>query len=181
MKVLSNTIYYLFVTAIVVIALLLLSTIVPIPGNFQAKIVKSGSMEPAIRTGGLVFIHPAQTYEIGDIITFGKDTKTQIPTTHRIVEVNGEGSARTFITKGDANEEADPTATKVSDVSGKVIFSVPYLGYILDFAKKPLGFMLLVGVPAIIIISDEIRKIILEVKAIKRKKQLVNGSEEYKQ
>src|SRR3989344_7105026 len=104
MKIIFNTIYYLFVAGIVLIALLLLATVVPIPGNLKAKVVKSGSMEPAIRTGGLVLIVPSVSYKVGDVITFGADTKTQIPTTHRIVSVEGEGSRRTFTTKGDAND-----------------------------------------------------------------------------
>ncbi len=172
MKVLFNTIYYLFIAAVVFIALLLLATTVKITGNIQAKIVKSGSMDPAIKTGGLVVIKPEDSYKVGDIITFGQDTKTQIPTTHRIVSVNSDGSGMRFVTKGDANEEEDPTETKLSDVHGKVIFSLPYMGYVLDFAKKPMGFVLLVGVPALIIILDEIGKIIKEMKSLKRKKPL---------
>ncbi len=172
MKVLFNTIYYFFIAAIIVIAMLLLATMIPVPGNIQAKIVKSGSMEPTIKTGGLVFIVPSENYVVGDVITFGKDTKTQIPTTHRIVEVNNEGGETTFVTKGDANDDVDPTETEISLVHGKVIFSVPYMGYVLDFARKPLGFILLVGVPALIIILDELGKIIREIKNIKRKKLL---------
>ena len=170
MKVLFNVIYYLFIVTIMVVALLLLSTMVPVPGNFKAKIVKSGSMEPYIRTGGMVLIKPSESYQVGDIITFGKDTKTQIPTTHRIVEINGEGSSRMFTTKGDSNDAADPTPTPLSLVQGKVLFSVPYLGFVLYFARKTLGFALLVGIPALIIIFDEIGKIIREIRLIRRKK-----------
>ena len=170
----------MFILAILVIALLLLATMIPIPGNIQAKIVKSGSMEPAIKTGGLVIIVPKESYKVGDIITFGKDTKEQIPTTHRIVSVEGEGSLVEFVTKGDANDAEDPITTKLSDVKGKVIFDVPYLGYVLDFAKKPLGFALLVGVPALIIIFDEIGKIIREIRRMKRKK-LLNDQEDNQQ
>jgi signal peptidase I len=180
MRILFNIIYYLFIVAIIVVALLLLTTLVPVPGNFKAKVVKSGSMEPSIPTGGLVFIHPSALYEVGDVITFGKDTKTQIPTTHRIIEISGEGPSTVFTTKGDANEDPDPTVTRFSDVEGKVIFRVPYLGYVLDFARKPLGFILLVGLPAIIIILDEIGKIIKEMKAIRRRK-LLNATEENQQ
>lgn len=174
MKIIFNLIYYLFVAGIAIIALLLLTTMVPIPGNFQAKVVKSGSMEPSIRTGGIVFTRPSSSYEVGDIITFGKDTKTQIPTTHRIVKVNGSGSSKTFTTKGDANDVPDITDTRLGDVSGKVIFSVPYLGYVLDFARKPLGFSLLVGIPAVVIILEEVMKIIREVRFIRRRKRLTN-------
>jgi signal peptidase I len=170
MKFIFNTIYYIFIVCILVIALFLLSTIVPIPGNFKAKIVKSGSMEPYIMTGGLVVIHPDSSYVVGDVVTFGKDTKTQIPTTHRIIEINGDGPLQTYTTKGDANNAPDPQVQRFSDIEGKVVLTVPYLGYILDFAKKPIGFVLLVGIPALIIIFDEVGKIIKEIKLIRRKK-----------
>ena len=170
MKVIFNLIYYLFIVAIIAIAVLLLATMIPIPGNIRAKIVQSGSMEPAIHTGAVVFIRPEAMYGVGDVITFGKDTKTQIPTTHRIVEINGSGPLQSFVTKGDANDDPDPTVTHLSDIHGKVIFSVPYLGFVLDFARKPLGFVILVGVPAIIIILDEIGKIVREVSKIRQKK-----------
>jgi signal peptidase I len=162
--------YYLLVFGVMAIGLLILATLMPIPGNFKVKIVKSGSMEPAIRTGGLVFIRPAASYGVGDVITFGKDTKTQVPTTHRIVEESGSGSSKVFTTKGDANDAVDPSTTRLADVEGKVIFSVPYAGFILDFAKKPLGFILIVGIPALMVIFDELVKIWKEVQKLRRKK-----------
>lgn len=170
MKVLFNSLYYIFVTLIIAVALMLLMSTVPVPGNIKVKIVQSGSMEPTIMTGGIIVIRPASLYEVGDIITFGKDTKTQIPTTHRIVKKEGSGLNAVFTTKGDANDAEDPKPTNYSEIGGKVLFTLPYLGYILSFAKKPMGFVLLVGVPALIIILDEIQKIIGEVRKIKRKK-----------
>jgi len=158
--------YYLLIAAVFATGILLLATLVPIPGNFSIKIVKSGSMEPAIKTGGVVVIKPTETYQVGDIITFGKDTKTQIPTTHRIIEIENES----FLTKGDANDSPDPLPIQKSDIKGRVIFSAPYVGFVLDFAKKPLGFALIVGIPAMLVIIDEIGKIWREIKRIKKNK-----------
>ncbi len=170
MKVIFNTFYYLFIAGIVAIGLLLLATLVPVPGNFKVKVVKSGSMSPAIPTGSIVVIKPENSYSVGDIITFGADTKTQVPTTHRIIAVQGSGSGKVFTTQGDANDAPDTAATRLSDIRGKVVFSAPYVGYVLDFGRKPLGFALLVGVPALSIIFDEIMKIVREIRRIRRKK-----------
>src|SRR3989344_6195321 len=170
MKKLFKIPYYFLVVGVASIGLLLLATLLPIPGNLRVKIVKSGSMEPAIKTGGLVFIREASSYKMGDVITFGQDTKTQIPTTHRIIEESGEGASKTFTTMGDANDAPDPKEVGVGEIRGKVIFSLPYAGYILDFAKKPMGFLLLVGVPALIIIFEELIKIWKEIKRIRRRK-----------
>ena len=71
-------------------------------------IVKSGSMEPAIKTGALVAVRPAAGYEAGDIITFRtSDNKKIDSTTHRVVEKQAEDGEISYITKGDANKAPD--------------------------------------------------------------------------
>jgi signal peptidase len=171
MKILFNTIHFLLIAAVMALALLLLGTLVPIPGNLKVKIVQSGSMEPAIKTGGIVIDKAKSSYKVGDVITFGADTKIQIPTTHRIVAISNDSNP-VYTTKGDANDAPDQVTTHLSDIHGKVIFTVPYVGYVLDFARKPLGFALLVGLPAALIILEELGKIVKEVAILRRKKQL---------
>ncbi len=171
MKNLLKVPYYALVGLVFMTGLLLLATLAPIPGNFSVKIVKSGSMEPTIKTGGIVVIRPTSQYGVGDVITFGKDTKTQIPTTHRIVEEKIENGQTLFTTKGDANDSVDPAPIKKSDIRGRVLFTLPYVGFILDFAKKPLGFVLIVGIPALLVIIDEIGNIWREFRKLRPKKQ----------
>ena len=172
MKAIFKIVYFLFVACVVAVALLLVASLMPIPGNFKVKVVKSGSMEPALMTGGIVVIRPVSSYHVNDIITFGPDTKTQVPTTHRIILTTGTGAEESFTTKGDANEGPDSEPTLARNVQGKVIFSAPYAGYVLDFARKPLGFALLVGVPALIVIIEEIAKIVGEIRRIRHKKKM---------
>jgi signal peptidase len=160
-----------FLTAVVLIGLLLALSLMPVRGALEVKVVKSGSMEPTIRTGSIVIIKPESSYKVGDIVTFGADTKTQIPTTHRIAAMQGEGASTMLTTKGDANDAPDPSQTSIGSVHGKVIMSVPYAGYVLDFAKQPLGFVLLVGVPAAVIIVEELGNIIKEIFAMRRRKR----------
>ncbi|HWO07768.1 MAG TPA: signal peptidase I [Candidatus Paceibacterota bacterium] len=168
LKILSTLFYTVFVTLVVGVAGLLLGTMLAIPGNIELKIVKSGSMEPAVPTGSVVVVKPAAEYRFGDVITFGEDTATAIPTTHRVIGVQGEGAAATYTTKGDANEEADPQPVQRRDIIGKVILSVPYAGYVLDFARQPLGFVLLIAIPAALVILEELLAIAREIKAWRR-------------
>ena len=135
-------------------------------------------MEPALPVGSLVVIKPRNAYQAGDIITFGPDTKTEVPTTHRITSVREEGGGVWYATKGDANEEADTKEVAKNDVIGKVLVGIPYLGFVLDFARKPLGFGLLVGVPAALIMLDEIGNIVREVMDIRRRKGGIGVREE---
>lgn len=168
-KILQTTFYAVFIAGILAVAGLFLASVLPIPGQIEIKIVQSGSMEPAIKTGGIVVIQPQASYSIGDVVTFGKDTKTDVPTTHRIMEERSEGSVTYFTTKGDANEEIDANEVLAHDVIGKVLFTVPYAGYILDFAKQPLGFTFMIGIPAALIVLYEVLGIFSEVKRLGKK------------
>ncbi len=172
-KIFINTIYLAVVLVVLTTALLFVGTKVDLLG-YEVKIVKSGSMEPAIHTGSIIVIAPGQTYGIGDVVTYGKDTRSHIPVTHRIVEKRGEGSLATYITKGDANEDKDTKAVGGKDVIGKVAFSIPYLGFVIEFARTPLGFLLLIGLPALLIILDELANIVWEARVYfaKRKRML---------
>jgi signal peptidase len=157
-------IYSIFVAFIVVVALLLIVSVLPITGNYKIMTVISGSMAPAIKMGSVVMVKPAADYKIGDVITFGPYSKTKAPTTHRIYDIKVEGGAPVYITKGDANNAPDARELQKKDILGKVLVSVPYVGYAVDFAKKPMGFALIIIVPAAIIIFDEIKKIFYELK-----------------
>jgi len=164
-------IYYVFIAFIAAIALLLIVSVFPITGNYKLMIVQSGSMAPAIKMGSVVMVKPADDYKIGDVITFGPYSRTKAPTTHRIYDVKVEGGNPIYITKGDANNAPDAREIKKSDILGKVLFSVPYMGYAVDFAKKPIGFALIIIVPAAVIVFDEIKKIYGEVKKRGNKKK----------
>jgi len=164
-------IYYIFIAFIVAVALLLIVSILPITGNYKVMTVISGSMAPAIKMGSVVIVKPASDYKIGDVITFGPYSKTKAPTSHRIYDIKVVDGQPVYITKGDANNAPDAREIQKRDVLGKVLFSVPYVGFAVDFAKKPIGFVLIIGIPAVIIISDEVKKIIREVKKTKETKE----------
>lgn len=166
MKILGKVAYGLFITLLLGVTGLFLATLMPIPGNIEIKIVKSGSMEPSIPVGSIVVVKPAATYVAGDVITFGKDSGREIPTTHRIANIQTESGSTLYTTKGDANEEADSEQILRDDIIGKVFVHVPYAGYVLDFARQPIGFSLLIGVPAALIILEELLSIFKETRKL---------------
>lgn len=157
----TNILTYAFYAAVAFIVLALFSSALPIPGGIKTFVVQSGSMEPAIGTGSVVVVKPFETYAKGDVITFGPRSKTKPPTTHRIIEVKEDGN---FVTKGDANTDEDIRAVSRYEVIGKVLFSVPLLGYAVATAQKPWGFMVIVVIPAVLIIWEEAHKIWREIK-----------------
>ena len=128
--------------------------------GWRVNTVFSGSMEPAIKTGSMLVTRPvkAERIKVGDIIIFHSPVNEKLMT-HRVIEVV-EQSALQFQTKGDTNEDADPFILSAENIVGKAWFYIPGLGYITQFIKTPLGFMLTVLIPGLAVIVMEIRYII---------------------
>ena len=119
------------------VILLCLALAAPRLAGIKTFVVISGSMEPAIPVGSMVYskeVDP-KTLETGDVIVFYSSNDVQggagagdvIPVTHRVVlndTTNGE-----ITTKGDANEKNDISKVAYLNVEGKVIFHIPQLGY----------------------------------------------------
>lgn len=107
--------------------------------GISADVILSGSMEPALRTGGIAFTDTREFVpEEGDIITYRLNG---LLITHRIVQKKKD----TCITKGDANDGVDAEEVEISRIIGKVIFTVPFLGYVVVFLRTKTGiFVLLV-------------------------------------
>lgn len=166
-----KTIYYVFLIAIALVAVLLVWSALPIKNGPKVFIVQSGSMEPAIKTGSVVVVKSSGEYKIGDVITFGPYSKTKAPTTHRVHDIKVVDGQPVYITKGDANNAPDQRDVRPADVVGRVLLDVPYIGYAVAAAKTPIGFALIIIVPAAIIIYDEVRKIWGEVRRLKKSKR----------
>jgi signal peptidase I len=128
-------------------------------GGVKILAVLSGSMEPAIQTGSLIAIRPAQEYAVGDIVTFGQAGSGRISTTHRIVEVKNSGM---FVTKGDANQSRDGKEVLAGEIQGRVFITIPYAGYMVHAVRNPIGFLLVIILPALYIIGDEVKNIYKE-------------------
>jgi len=170
-KFLNFILYSLFSLIVLGLLLLFLLPSVSFLGNYEVKVVKSGSMEPAIMTGAVVLVKEEISYKIGDVITFATEG-ADIPTSHRIIGFEERNGEVVFETKGDANEDADIGLVAKENILGKVVLDLPYIGYILDFARQPLGFALLIGIPALIIILDEIENIWKELRRGKNKEEM---------
>jgi len=160
-KKLAKTII-LIIIAIIAIVFLVFYRPVSLWGDTLYEPVYTGSMEPALPIGSVVVIKPVdtETLNIGDIICFRLSESATTTVTHRIINITNEG----FTTKGDANEDPDQWIVKKENVIGKAIFTIPYIGYIGYFVRTPIGFILLIIIPASLIIIIEIRNIAKQLK-----------------
>ena len=127
-------------------------------------------MEPQIHTGSLIFIKPAGEYNVGDIVTKTTEEK-DVTVTHRIIEKEMIDGKVIFATKGDANNVADNEKFSQEKIVGKVFLNIPYLGYAVNFAKTKQGLILIIIIPAVIIIFEELVKIKDEVVRMRRERR----------
>ncbi|OGE05576.1 signal peptidase I [Candidatus Curtissbacteria bacterium RIFCSPLOWO2_01_FULL_41_18] len=150
---------------------------IPAFGN-KALIVRSGSMQPAIKVGDLVvvtsqtgLITPQSTklakYKVGDVIAFKSDENSKLFTTHRIVGKEIKDGKVFYQTKGDANNAADNNLVAEENIIGKSTFRLPYFGRLFAFAKSNVGFPILVIFPALLVIILEIINIVKELRLLR--------------
>lgn len=121
---------YLCIAAFLLIA-------APLAAGCHPVVVLSGSMEPTYPVGSVIYYRQAAFDEIaaGDPITFraGEDGAL---VTHRVAEKLE--ASQEFVTKGDANETADPSPVSYASVVGKALeLKIPYAGYFVTFGKRP--------------------------------------------
>ena len=135
--------------------------IVPRVLGWQGAIVLSGSMEPALMTGGLAYIDPIGPdnelgdIRAGDIITFSTINDPANRVSHRVVEVLEDEGGTRFVTKGDANESVDTDEVTADRVVGTVPFDMPYVGYLTQKLRQREVFYVAVGLPAALIVVRE--------------------------
>lgn len=116
--------------------------IVPMIFGLHPVAVYSGSMEPTIKVGSIIYYKEVMFEDIkeGDVVTCilsGEENST-----HRVISV--DTGKRELTTKGDGNNQADKPIS-YSKVKGRVvkfsddgIFQIPYLGRYTTFVNNNL-------------------------------------------
>lgn len=140
--------------------------------SFNAYVVSSGSMEPAVKMGSVILTKRQPMYRVNDVIAFRRNDSSDTIVTHRVaLAYRSEEFWKelTYLTRGDANKDFDQERVRDSGVVGKVLFSMPYLGYGVNAAKTPKGFIAFVIIPATIIVYEEIKALSAELKNALRK------------
>lgn len=169
--------------------------------GLQVYTVISGSMEPNYHLGSIIYVQKIEPTELKerDVITFMLSENTVA--THRIIEIvpdENDPTVLRFRTKGDANQIEDSNLVHHKNVLGKVVGTIPYLGYVSDFVQHPPGTYITLGAAAIMILavflpdilmpekkketeeleagtSDENEKLKAEIESLKAKMQETKG------
>lgn len=137
--------------------------------GLKSFVVVSGSMEPTIPTGSIIYTVKKDFYANNDIVAFEDRGRT---ISHRIVDVKGIGNEIYYATKGDANNVEDSDMIVRSNIVGATVFFIPYIGKIIMAFKTPIGFGIGIVVPSILFIAMELWTIKREIEKETEKKVL---------
>lgn len=151
----------------VVVVGLLAITVGPKVLPYQALVVRSGSMAPTIPTGSVVFYRKvdASDVKVGDVIVFSRPDDASERVTHRVHEIGSAPTGKYFVTKGDANGAPDDWRVPAVGTGWVETLHVPYVGYALHDLQSPLGRLLLLIVPAVLLAAITIGEIWRDRKA----------------
>lgn len=150
-------------TLLLVVALLALCGLAAtILMGLKPGVVKTGSMRPMLAPGTLIIVKPtlAEKLKIGDVITFtDPDSPAKGLVTHRIYKIEHEKGQPVFTTKGDANPTPDTWRLKLQKDAGLLKHHVANVGHLSFLVRTKQGYMLLLGIPVLLLSLSALIKI----------------------
>ncbi len=119
--------------------------------------VATDSMSPYLKEGDAVVVLPVDVSEIkeGDVITVAFSDNSGY-FTHRVTRIDNENDW--VYTKGDANALEDPFPSSLKYIQGRMLFSIPAIGFI----SLAIGRRLLLGILAMAAILLFIIRVVAE-------------------
>lgn len=134
------------------------------PPTFNGYVVLTGSMLPTIKVNDVVITKKVkgEDLKVKDVITFASSDPRFSGTiiTHRIIEkFQTDAGLFEYRTKGDNNNISDDALVQDANVMGKVILRIPALGYIQTLLATKSGWIFIILIPCLCVISYDILKL----------------------
>ena len=109
--------------------------------GYEVYEVVSGSMEPEISVGSVIYVKAVEAEEIREkeIIAFWSGSSV---ITHRVVE--NRLAEREFVTKGDANAAEDLRAVPYTELIGRVVCHFSEIGRLMALYTRGVGKICLI-------------------------------------
>lgn len=143
--------------------------------GLKPYIISSDSMKDTFEAGDLIITKKAdvQSLSPGDIITFSSinpDTYGDI-ITHKIREITTYEGESAFVTYGTTTGQDDPYPVPFDKVIGKYVFNLPKMGYFFYFLTTPAGYVTVILIPFLLLISIQAVKFFRLVKQYRSEQQ----------
>lgn len=189
-----NVITWTLISIVLILALMLAGLRI---FGFKTYSVISSSMEPEIKTGSLVYVKNVKPGEldVGDTITYALDNKGNTAT-HKLGLIQNTMQGTRYYTYGinndnyqyddDGNIRTDKygnklhvfdPATSYDNIQGKVVFSIPVLGYIAAYISNPPGLYIAIAFGALLLLLVFLPDIIFPKEKEKAKEAAASSTE----
>jgi len=126
-------------------------------------VVASGSMIPELEVYDVLIVQghePFEDIEIGDIIVFNRPSDHNRVIVHRVVSIIDD-DPKTLRTKGDSNPASIPGTDfpiTQEEYIGKVVYTLPQVGYVTQLLKPPINYVIIAVVIGIMIVKQLTKK-----------------------
>ena len=110
-------------------AKMLMNDMMPMPFGFGMGVVVSGSMEPELSVDDVIFVVKDKSIELDDVVVY---QSKGILVVHKVVKIENDQ----ITTRGTAND-TDDEPISISDIKGRVLFSVGSMGKIINIIRTP--------------------------------------------
>lgn len=130
---------------IIIVILLCVPLVLPKMLGYQVCEVVTGSMEPELQVGSVVYIEKcdANQIKVGDIISFYVGIDEENIISHRVVEIKENES---FVTKGDSNNYNDDSTVDSTHLIGKVKFKINNISWLVHLFDSITGIIIVCGI-----------------------------------
>jgi len=126
-------------------------------------VVASGSMIPELQVYDVLIVQGHTSFEdieVGDIIVFDRPSDHNRVIVHRVVSITDD-DPKTLRTKGDANPASIPGTDfpiTQEEYIGKVEHTLPQIGYVTQFLKPPINYIIIIVVIGIMVVKQITKK-----------------------
>jgi signal peptidase I len=118
-------------------------------GSHEYAVVDGISMNPKLHAGDLVLLHPAASYDVGDVVGYHNRQLGRL-VLHRIVGKAGER----YVFKGDNNSFLDAYHPTRNELVGRLSFSVPKIGGLFTWLHAPHHAAVTVAIVAFLLLAS---------------------------
>lgn len=156
----------LFINSVILIDSIIHPNEIPSFFGWKPFIVLSSSMEPEISSGDIAVVKEieANNLKVNDIIAIKQD---EIVIVNRIIDIVSEKGETRYITKSDNNDKAYEKNIVTEQIEGIYDFKINRLGNFAVWIQTPLGMIVSISIPLLILIILQNRRTKEEVVYIK--------------
>ena len=159
LKILSYVLTAAIVVFIIAVLIVKITGGVPSIFGYNVFVVITPSMSPEIEVGDVIISRlykPGDPLEVGQVVTYQGSSGSFAGklVTHRVISVTETAGRLDIVTKGIANDTADPPITG-EDVVSVMVHKSAVLTFIHRILETPAGFILLYILPVVLFIILE--------------------------